>query len=513
MAKFNEYLPVGIKVEDNKEKNSKIILFYELTQNEIDDILNRLTTGGKFPKPKPEKFIKGAFKLGKVLKVIIKNEDIDNFLDSGLKSIQSTLMHTRPNEANGILALTDEIYNKLNTISYAEQWKMAKETDASEIDLWLQYLNSINDPKTREILSLYSQIYGNTTYGHLLSLRNVMRIRSVAPDATFVLSKSKWLKLGRYVKRGAKPIMLYNVIYDKEVNPTKLDFEEAKKKLGHENSNFESLGVTVQEKIMIEAEKICAERIGAKQEHQPYAGYDISETVPYNPNGTDLLQSKPGILGNVVVKLNRLAQELESSKNLGKDIEGHDDMMEKTTRALSVVEELCAENNIVVNSNAQTPSGKLADALLEYYKPLVASKSNILKDSNLMQFAEDAVQLTLLMNNIGLDQLSRFKHSYEYTQKEAAALAPIIRRMTYQIGRAINNSISENVVNETKDDFIAKFKQALKTLGIRIVKDRNDNMGVNPEINNTEMHQDNANVEMIRENFFKVLNKLNSDIF
>ena len=156
MAKFNEYLPVGIKVEDNKEKNSKIILFYELTQNEIDDILNRLTTGGKFPKPKPEKFIKGAFKLGKVLKVIIKNEDIDNFLDSGLKSIQSTLMHTRPNEANGILALTDEIYNKLNTISYAEQWKMAKETDASEIDLWLQYLNSINDPKTREILSLYS---------------------------------------------------------------------------------------------------------------------------------------------------------------------------------------------------------------------------------------------------------------------------------------------------------------------------------------------------------------------
>jgi hypothetical protein len=148
------------------------------------------------------------------------------------------------------------------------------------------------------------------------------------------------------------------------------------------------------------------------------------------------------------------------------------------------------------------------DLLLAYYKPLVDAKSNILKDSNKNPFTEDAVQLTLLMNNIALDQLKRFRHSYEYTQKEAAALAPIIRYATYQIGMAINSNktLAENI-NEG-DDFMARFKQALKTLGIRIVKDKTEpeNQEDVSMVNNT-----NANIktpEMIKENFYRIYNKL-----
>ena len=504
MAKFNEFLPVDISVKDILNNTGKQIDIWGLTPNEMTDILSRLTVGGgRFAKPNPDKHIRNVWAKGKVFTITINNDELDAFLDSGLKSIQSSLMHTRPNEANGILALTDEVASKCETISKDEMNKLFKDSEASEIEMWQNYLNNIEDPKTREMLILYSKIYGNTVYGHQLSLKNAMTIRRIDPNATFVLGKSSWSKFGRGVKRGAKRYPLWGRgIDDKKV--TKADIDKAQSELGHGGKNFNDLSVTVKDAIM----KKATELSGGQTYMYKYIGYDISDTYQYSKD--NLLQIKPGIIGNVAYTLNKLAQDLENEKNDGKNIEGHDEMIVKTEKAVKEVEKLCAEKNIDVNVTSQNPSVQLVDLLLAYYKPLVDAKSNILKDSNKNPFTEDAVQLTLLMNNIALDQLKRFRHSYEYTQKEAAALAPIIRYATYQIGMAINSNktLAENI-NEG-DDFMTRFKQALKTLGIRIVKDKTEpeNQEDVSVVNGTNANANIKTPEIVKENFYRIYNKL-----
>lgn len=502
MAKFNEFLPVDISVKDILNNTGKQIDIWGLTPNEMTDILGRLTIGGgRFAKPNPDKHVRNVWAKGKVFTITINNDDLDAFLDSGLKSVQSALIHSRPKEADGILALTDEVASKCETISKDEMNKLFNDSEASEVEMWQNYLNNIEDPKTREMLILYSKIYGNTVYGHQLSLKNAMTIRRIDPNATFVLGKSSWVKFGRGVKRGAKRYPLWGWLPDNE-KISKTDIDKAQNELGHGGQKFEDLSVTVKDAIM----KKATEMTGTKGRMYRYIGYDISDTYKYSKE--DLLQSKPGIIGNVAYTLNKLAQDLENEKNNGKEIEGHDEMMVKTEKAVKEVEKMCVENNINVDTTSQNASIRLVDLLLSYYQPLVSAKSNILKVTNQKPFTEDAVQLTLLMNNIALDQLKRFRHSYEYTQKEASALAPIIRTATYRIGRAINNNISEGT--ENKGDFLQRFKQALKTLGIKIVKDEPavDGGQVLDTTNNVDDTNNIKTPEMIRENFYRIYNKL-----
>lgn len=508
MANFNEFLPVDISVKDILNNTGKQIDIWGLTPNEMTDILSRLTVGGgRFAKPNPDKHIRNVWAKGKVFTITINNDELDAFLDSGLKSVQSALIHSRPKEADGILALTDEVASKCETISKDEMKKLFKDSEASEIEMWQNYLNNIEDPKTREMLILYSKIYGNTVYGHQLSLKNAMTIRRIDPNATFVLGKSTWKNYGRGVKRGAKRYPLWGWVPDDD-NITKADIDKAQAELGHGGQSYNDLSLTVKDAIM----KKATEMKNSSGKMYQYIGYDISDTFKYSSE--DLLQNKPGIIGNVAYTLNKLAQDLEAEKNSGKEIEGHDEMMIKTEKAVNEVEKMCAEKGININVTSQNPSVRLVDLLLAYYQPLVEAKSNILKVDNQKPFTEDAVQLTLLMNNIALDQLKRFRHSYEYTQKEASALAPIIRSATYKIGKAINNNLSENI--DGKDNFIHKFKQALKTLGIKIVKDE-PSIDVSQNLDNTNDVESANNVndtnnvktpEMIKEDFYRIYNKL-----
>ena len=504
MGKFSD-LPVEIKVQDTKTGTGKIITFFGIKRDDLVNVETKLKASNS------DQNIKSFFKKGPALIVVVDNDKIDAFIDSGLKTIQFVIVNSGNYDGNGIAVLTDEVAFKCNKISDEEKKQLFADAEASEIEQWQNYLNSVNDPKTQEMLKLYSQIYGNTIYGHALSLKNAMTIRRIDPNATFVLGESSWVKYGRGVKRGAKKYPLFAM---KEMKPDNADLLQAQRILGHENSNYNDLSVTVKDAIYKKAGQIALEKNGGKFQFFKYIGYDISDTYRHSTNVDDPLYSKPGIISNVSYKLNQLAQDIESQKNnnLHNDIEGHDKMLEKTEKAVSIVEDLCNKSGIKINTNSSNPSVKLTDLLYDYYKPTIVSKGNILKDGNVSQFAEDAVQLTLLMNNIALDQLNRFKHSYIYTQKEAAALGPIIRRMVDAIGKGTAN-LSENVFNNNKEDFLIKYKQALKDLGIKVVKDKNENLSQETNTVNAEEEINNNDIETIKENFYKVFNKINSDIF
>lgn len=503
MGKFNQYLPVEVTCKDT-QAGEKMFSFFGIKPSDMQDVLGRLIMpgGGPFAKPNPAKNIEKVWSKSGALFVIVKPDKLDAFYQTGLNSIISALIKSGNYDNDGILHLQDEVPSAADTMSKAQMDQLYKDAAASEIDMWTNYLNKIDDPETRKILELYSQIYGNTIYGHALSLKNAMTIRNINPDATFVLGKTTWASFGRGVKAGAKKYPLWGRSF-KDV-ATADDIKAAQDALGQGLEDFGELGVAVQQAIKIQANKNADKNKGKIPVPFRYIGYDIADTYVYQTKDADPLKSKPNISSNVIYTLNQLAQEAEAKKEAerGKEIEGDTEMKDKTALALEEVQHMCDETGVKSNvSDGAEPSSALATLLVQYYTPIVTKKANVLKNGAVAQYAEDATQLTLIMNNIALDQLNRFRHSIVYTQKEAAALAPIIRTATYRIGRAINNKINEDVEND-RGSFLVQYKDALKKLGIKIVKSDNELPEGAPMTR-----------EELKESFFKTLNKIETNYF
>jgi hypothetical protein len=436
-----------------------------------------------------------------------------DFVNNGLRTIIFYLLKSNKYDNEKISRLEDVVGHKIESSdSLSDKFKAMSNAEISVADLWQRYLNNINDPTTREALKLYSQIYSNTIYGHALSLGNVLRIRAINPDATFVVSESTWNSWGYGIKKGAKKYPMWRIV--NKYDPSQKDIDAAKIKLGHELENLGDLGVAVKDAIFIEAQKEANK--GTKTVFLPYYGYDISDTYQYNPKEMSPLMSKPNISSNVVYKLNALAQELENKKNselTGKDAEIKDRAEKQYNVAIDVMSKLCTENGInvesIINSDSQNQN-KLINLLDSYYTYTINAKSdnkkqkgtniiNVLKPENIRKYIQDAIQLTLLMNNIPYNT-NGFTHSLEYTQNEAATLGPIIKVAAEKIGKAL-------VMNEGKFNggwFAKAYKSALKKLGIKIVPNNTDN-------SENEMSPE-MQMESIKENFYKMLNRINNPI-
>ena len=515
MGNFNKYLDVEPQIADSKDGVSKKITFWGIkTKQEAEKIINRITTPGNSTlerKGLPYKNIKKGWyftsKNNIAVVLLVEKDKLNDFIDTGLKSVISALVSTGTYNNDAILRLEDVVAHKLEASdSLKDKFKAMSDAEVSVADLWQKYLNNINDPTIREALALYSKIYSNTVYGHALSLANVLRIRAINPDATFVVSESTWNNWGFGIKRGAKKYPMWAPVVKNNVTQQELD--DAKNKLGHELDNMGDLGVTVKNAIMIEAQKEANK--GKKVSFFPYYGYDIADTYQYNPKEDNPLQSKPNISSNVVYKLNSLAQELENKKRMESgniDTGLQDKVTKQYTVANDVVSKLCSNGGLNVDSITQsdaTPEDKLIHLLSEYYRFLINNKAqenkkgtnaiNVLKPENINKYIQDGVQLTLLMNGLPFNQ-NNFTHSIEYTQNEAATLGNIIKGATEQIGRAI--TMNEGIGGS---NFLNKFKTALNKLGIRIVADKQ-----------TEQ-QPNQEIERIKNNFNEMLNRINNPI-
>lgn len=515
MGKYDQNLEVEVKVQDTKSGDSKLLTFFGIKQkSDVDDILGRIMSGtGFMAKPNPDKHIDKAWAKGNILYIVIKKSEIPAFMGSGMKSVITALVRSGNYDVDKIMHLQDVVDFQLNQMGDAEKEQLFKDSAMSVADLWTMYLNKVNDPETMKILKLYSKIYGNSIYGHALSLKNVMTIRAMGAkygtNPTFVLGRSTWIKYGRDVKSGAKPYPLWRYV-NKDSNASKSTIDATRQTvqndLGQGDVDYSDLGVTVQNKIDIEVNKILS-----KGNLMPikYLGYDISDTYLINP-ADNPLDKKPNIKGNVVYELNALAQQLEDEKNASKNGEFDQDeqtrMNNRTEVAASAVEELCQEKNITVTGDINTADNRLLNSLLSYYRTLVTPKANVLKPENIEQYARDAVQLTLIMTDTGLNLLNRFQHSLVYTQKEAVALAPIIRMAVSKIGSKVSQ-LQEGIMD---NDFMTSYKNALKKLGIKVVRDNNPEINVNQESNGVV--ENVINKEQITENFNKYLERLNNPL-
>lgn len=504
MAKFDPNLDVEVSVKPSQDGKSKILSFYGMKNGDAAVVLDRLLLpgNGPFRKVNPLKNIEKAWSKGPVVHVMVAADKTKEFLDSGMKSIVAALLKTGSYDGDKILHLQDVADFQMNKLSNEEMKQLYQDAEVSVADLWTDYLNKVNDPETMRILKLYAEIYGNTIYGHALSLRNVMLIKAMASKygkaPTFVLGRSTWNKYGRDVKSGAKPYPLWRYISADKISQADYDkaMADAQNAIGQGGADYDELGVTVQNKIEIEANKQLSK--GKKLIPIKYLGYDIEDTYIIDKKQEDLLNSKPNISGNIQYKLNALAQEIEDKKKADNgeviDPDGNAAMVARTSKAVAAVEELCAENGVTVTNNGGSDENRLVEGLLSYYRTQITPKMNVLKPENVEQYAEDAVQLTLIMTDVALNALKRFRHSLVYTQKEATALAPVIRRAVSKIGNAI-------VSEAFGDNFMAQYQQALNKLGIKIVND---------EMSMADAQKPVTNMNEMRNSFYSILNKINN---
>lgn len=504
MAKFDQNLDVEVSVKPTQDGKSKILSFYGIKNGDIPAILDRLLLpgNGPFRKVNPLKNIEKAWSKGPVIHVMVSSDKGKEFLDSGMKSIIAALLKSGNYDNDKIMHLQDVADFQMNKMSNEEMKQLYQDAEVSVADLWTEYLNKVNDPETMRILKLYAEIYGNTIYGHALSLRNVMLIKAMSnkygKTPTFVLGRSTWNKYGRDVKSGAKPYPLWRYISADKVSQADYDkaMADAQNAIGQGGADYDELGVTVQNKIEIEASKQLSK--GKKLIPIKYLGYDIDDTYQIDKKGDDLLNSKPNISGNIQYKLNALAQEIEDKKrNNGGEVidpDGNAAMIARTEKAVNAVEELCSDSGVKMTTNSNLPEDRIVDGLLSYYRTQITPKMNILKPENVEQYAEDAVQLTLIMTDVALNALKRFRHSLVYTQKEATALAPVIRRAVSKIGNAM---VSEGF----DDNFMMRYEMALDKLGIKVVDD---------EMPMQEAKKHFTNMNEMRNSFYSILNKINN---
>lgn len=504
MGKYNDYLDVEVQRKAMKDGERSILEFWNINRSDFAAILDRILEPGKGPfrKALPDKNIEKAWVDGSVLKVIVRNDKADDFIDSGLKSIQSALVKSGKYDTEAIMNLSDEVWHRLNFPSKEQMNKDFDESRASEIAAWTNYLNTINDPATVEALKLYSEMYGESIYGHALSLRNVMSIKRKNPDATYVLGRGEWSKYGRGVRRNAQLYPLWGM--KTNYHPTAEDIEVAKKFFGFEGEDFGNLGVAVRNGIEIEASK----KKGIMMPFR-YYGVDIADTYLYKNAKEDPLLAKPNISSNLSYRLNRLAQEAEAKKggDKKKDIPGYDEMVDKTQKALSALEPFCTKYKVPM-PDAQNSAADFAlvESLLAIYKAAITKKGDVLKDTNIQKMAEDCTQITLIMDGVALNQLSRFQHDNVYTQKEIAAIYPVIAKVVNTLGSAMASTMTEGVLNE--DSFLNRFKSALKQLGIKIVRNKEEEAPADEEENTQTIE-----VESIKKKFNSIMERMEkSDI-
>lgn len=443
----------------------------------------------------------------------VRTADIDNWLDKGdLNAVKSILLKSGKYDTGAIMEIEDEIATSFSSSNKETIEKAHEEAVENSVEMWQKYLSKISDPVFRSQLELYTRIYGNSVYGHQLSIQNANLIRSVDKDATFVVAKSVWRnQFNRGVKRGAKPLPYY-APYAYAATPTQKEIDDMRISLGWEDTPYQDLPVQVRTEIEY---RLAQNKISGQRK---VVGYDVRDTYLLSGAKEDVFNTQEGYLNNLKLELNYMAQKRENEKNSGTThIEGEELMNSRTEKACEYMKGICEKKKIDTTTPFTDSSNKLADYLVSYCTANATKSANILNSGNIQAYAENATQVILILTNLGLNALKRFNIKYEYTKKEAAALMGIVWKIVGPLERASNSTLTEGVLSWIKDKamFIKKFIKALYQIGCSIKKDGNKPLQqTEPSVESSKEAENATNdVEAMKTVMAEAWNKINKNFF
>lgn len=487
------------KTLDLKTKEPyRLINLYNVDKDSAAAIVARLTD------PLKQRITKNAW-LDKTepthVQIKVFDKEIDQWLDGGdLNAIQSILLKAGYN-ADEVKHMEDEIATSFYSKDKEKIDKAHNEANENSMEMWQNYLSKINDPVTRSQIELYSRVYGNVSYGHILSIKNASLIKSYDKDATFVLAPGQWKNLfGRGIRRNAKPLPMY--VWVPVGKATEKDIEDAKREAGWEQTGSEDLSTQVKNDINMKANKTGGFTLRS-------VGYDVRDTYLLSGAKEDKWSTEIGLLNNLSGELNQAAIADKQQRNI-QNIDVDTVMEKRTEMAANWMEQFCQENGYDTQTRYQDPGNKLADYLLSYCTANATKKANILSQGNIQTYAENATQITLIITNLGLNALSRFHRTYEYSRQEATTLMNVVFGIAKKLEE--NSVINEGIGSWFRDkaQFIKAFLKALKMIGCGIKKEEKVQQVNNQELNTVIDNAEQTPMNQIDEAL--VHNKITDDV-
>ena len=110
------------------------------------------------------------------VQIKVFDSEIDSWLDSGdLNAIQAVLMQSGKYNADEVMHLEDEIATGFYSKNKDKINAAHNQAGDNAMEMWQNYLSKINDPVTLEQIKLYSRVYGNTSYGHILKMQCLLK--------------------------------------------------------------------------------------------------------------------------------------------------------------------------------------------------------------------------------------------------------------------------------------------------------------------------------------------------
>lgn len=508
----DKYKNLGLKLtfQDDTAPGFKFpsvkINMYNLDPKDAAEIEKRITA---LPKSNTAKVYPDRFDKSRLMFKVYQDR-IDAWLDGeDFKIVQDVLKKSGKYDPESLKTMEDEIAIGAQSKNTKENLEDVKNSADSAIDMWQQYLSNIDDPKVIAQLNLYRKMYGNLNdYGILLSIDNVDLIRRKMPDATFVTTAWHWrTHFNRLVKRGAKPLPYWSLSPYKDATSDNIEAIKAYSAWAGEPyvSIPGKLGLKLQANRSLNKEKkflVLA------------IGYDISDTYLI-PGMKDIWEEEAGLLNNLNGEMNQLAKDHEE-KVKGETNYNPED--EEIQRVATVAENLRnnAKNYGITAVDTGNPSRDVYSMIYEYCVNNASKDANILKPENARIYAENATRVALIISKLGLVGLNHQTSApHTYTKEEATALMPIVYKIikmiskvdanTAQINEAFNRVIS---ALSSKAEFVRQFIAALKQIGCKIIsKPATPQNGAEPST------ETNSEAGMIKENFFKVFNKIDKQLF
>lgn len=395
-----------------------------------------------------------------------------------------------------------EIMVKLNSVmddSFTQ--KDVDAVDKTTDDMYVEFMQKIQEPKVQELLKSMGQYHiATTTYGWKRSMDNVLKAYAQKPDATFVQTRYEWFhRYNREIVPNATRILL--VAPKQDYNCSMSDILETMRSLGYDsNTNFMNLSTQQQEHIKI----VTIYHTGRGFEHKAY--YDISDTVLI-PGKPDIWADEAGFDNNFTGHLNQKAMDDVMSKGVSYDgvdaseiynrEEGNPQFLNAAivkgiTNKYPEVKPITNGNPLMAFENNVK---NLANYLLETKSKIVRQENRDLGVKIITAFvlAFSKLQPNRILENLKQDIMSR----EAYLE---------LRDRINDIMRLLNNSMIKRE-NYMRIDESLPYLQTLDQMF--------DLMGIDPtEVSSYQeqgfaMESKEDKMKTIKESFMKTLNRLN----
>lgn len=188
-------------------------------------------------------------------------------------------------------------------------------------------------------------------------------------------------------------------------------------------------------------------------------------------------------------------------------------MEKRTEKAADWMEKFCQDSGLSTKTSYKDAGNRLADYLLNYCTANATKRANILSEGNIRTYAENATQVTLIITNLGLNALSRFSRTYEYTKPEAVALMNVVFGIATKLGD--NSILNEGIGAWFRDkiQFVKMFVKALKMIGCGIKNEKVETPQTDSNIQQKNTSTDGVDTNMPQLSEQKTMTRKFNEMF